>query len=345
MIGEHRDSCEYELLTCRFDGASFCQEKIKRKEIDCHEAEACKYRLVECELCGKQQRSLNLMSHKQMECTKRPTNCPNNGCEEVIPLESKHDHLQICPFEKLDCPLRALGVIGCCDGKVARKDLGEHATSKDNYLLLLHGLSYWVNQSASQQKRIAELEEIAFPSAGLTVPSYSLLTKWARKFGRNNLKVLKKQLEKQKNSKEELCSVHHLGFECDRSWSAHKEDNEMEPFLEQGKKFTMKTPESQHIKLNGCNVSAWIDLSSSGPKHEWIALYVYLENFVGKCEMTFTMFCFGDDVPTVWTDSFDFFQESGWGFEQFLKTSHFFRDGYISDDNNVAILVSIFFNK
>lgn len=85
-------------MKCSFSG---CNYRNQRRYLSDHER-SCPYRNVLCRYCFNEEKISFLYAHEHFFCHKRPIQCGNKYCSEMIPLNLMINHKSVCLFEFVD---------------------------------------------------------------------------------------------------------------------------------------------------------------------------------------------------------------------------------------------------
>ena len=114
------DLDDYKCAAC----GDFCIDAVEEAKCGALMCEACAEPLQACPTCGA---VLN-----EPPAPNRPIRriigkltipCPNDGCEEAIPVPQRQDHQALCGYVVLECPF------GGCDNRAQRREMDAHKSA------------------------------------------------------------------------------------------------------------------------------------------------------------------------------------------------------------------------
>jgi hypothetical protein len=92
LAQEHAMVCEYIEVEC----TNGCKKMIMMSEFSHHLATECEHRLVECELCSKQERKIEMETHLESVCPKQLIQCDSCHSQNLILREKANKMLYCC---------------------------------------------------------------------------------------------------------------------------------------------------------------------------------------------------------------------------------------------------------
>jgi len=120
-----KHNCSFKMVYCDLGcGASF---QLRYREV--HLRGECPERKCVCDHCSVEVLFKMIQKHF-MECTTYPIQCPNMGCEKMLPRNEMSQHRVECPAELITCSLIT------CEDKFPRSQLDLHMSQKMNQHLL-----------------------------------------------------------------------------------------------------------------------------------------------------------------------------------------------------------------
>lgn len=119
----YTQGCRYKPIQCQLN----CGKILIEKTLEYHLNNDCESRNVKCEFCQQQIKLSELKLHTEAICPQMEVLCPNNCkeiCEDkddyVIKRENLNLHMEICPLEKLKCPIET------CKSVIPRSQMNKH---------------------------------------------------------------------------------------------------------------------------------------------------------------------------------------------------------------------------
>ncbi len=109
-LASHIKVCPFEFVKCKY--ADFgCSDRIQRLEVEHHEANVCRFRVVRCRYCIYQGTAASLVQHLKV-CEMVPVECPNMGCGQKRIIRQLLDgHRLECEYEVIDCGFAHVGCL------------------------------------------------------------------------------------------------------------------------------------------------------------------------------------------------------------------------------------------
>lgn len=173
---QHEENCVYGTTTCKFS-PDYCGP-IRKKDLAAHYLE-CPFRLVSCELCGREVQFSALDSH----LGKCPMfRIPCRRCKTEVPRQDMTLHLRNdCPEEVVPCIFADAG----CTFEAVRKEHTRHLEESmpDHILLLGRKVDHQNQRIKEQEELIRSLQEqlhlasLETASLEFSIPNWSS-AKW-----------------------------------------------------------------------------------------------------------------------------------------------------------------------
>jgi len=119
-LKEHLEKCEYQIIKCTSNG---CELLIMRSLLENHLRTDCQFKIVQCNLCGKEKERRFIWSHVHDECNEGRIICK---CQSSLKRKNAPVHKEVCPEESIECHYG-------CTHKMLRKEFQSHV--RDNVIL------------------------------------------------------------------------------------------------------------------------------------------------------------------------------------------------------------------
>ena len=131
-LKDHIDACPFTLVTCQNKCRDEDQKsrKFTRRDLPGHLENSCPNRKYKCCHCGKEGRYIKITEIHDAMCTKKPVNCTNPDCKDIVERRKLKRHREECPFTEVQCKFSTLG----CAAKRMRKDMEEHELEDSSHL-------------------------------------------------------------------------------------------------------------------------------------------------------------------------------------------------------------------
>ena len=157
---EHLDGCEYTFVPCPNE----CDvEYLAKKDLELHLKSECLRREYECPYCEEEGEYEEMTTTHLEECDEFEIECPNLGCEGMIPRWKLHTHRSTCDSQPVSCKYTKVG----CEERPLRKDLKKHEEDSQLHLQMTMDRVLELNakvakldlQLCAKDKQITDLEK------------------------------------------------------------------------------------------------------------------------------------------------------------------------------------------
>ena len=130
-LDQHKSTCLHVPVPCPRE----CDVgSVLRGDLQSHLRDYCSQRDYECPHCLQMGRYSERVTSHLEDCFMVPTECPNEGCEEMVPHSLVQAHLdEDCPFTVLKCQYSDFG----CEAELPRRDLKEHGDDHQFHLQVI----------------------------------------------------------------------------------------------------------------------------------------------------------------------------------------------------------------
>jgi len=128
------ESCDFSMIPCpnkcikRIKESPYCQYenvKVKRKDIDSHIKEVCRYRSYCCYKCGEEDTFENITECHVKICPNETIHCTNGECAATFMRKDEREHRKICDYEVVHCQYDSFN----CPVKKMRMEIPQHIES------------------------------------------------------------------------------------------------------------------------------------------------------------------------------------------------------------------------
>ena len=143
--------CQFEKVACSNKG---CEEEVLRRDLDGHQNEQCRYRIVTCEFCESYKSTYDdVVKNHYSVCVAYPVDCPNVCGEQSLPRSKLQEHLEKCPLQFIDCDFKSVG----CEIRRRRDGIKGHLDMHTHYHMKL--LCEAVSNKSAQMEKFSQLEQ------------------------------------------------------------------------------------------------------------------------------------------------------------------------------------------
>lgn len=131
-VEQHVEICMFAKVPCPKE----CKEtdgtvkKVRRRDVDSHQRDACPRRDFECRSCGEKGTYERITRVHYRLCGHRVVPCPNTDCSRSMQRRRVRRHLENCVYTRLTCKYEKLG----CDVKLRRNALSAHENEDSLHL-------------------------------------------------------------------------------------------------------------------------------------------------------------------------------------------------------------------
>ena len=130
-IDQHKSTCLHVPVPCPRE----CDVgSVLRGDLQSHLQDYCYERIHACPHCNEFGKYSERVTSHLEDCLMVPTECPNEGCEEMVPRSLVQAHLdEDCPFTVLPCSYVEAG----CEIELPRRELQEHQDDNQFHLQVI----------------------------------------------------------------------------------------------------------------------------------------------------------------------------------------------------------------
>ena len=145
-LDQHKSTCLHVPVPCPRE----CDVgSVLRGDLQSHLRDYCSQRDYEYPHCLQMGRYRERVTSHLQDCPMVPTECPNEGCEEMVPRSLVQAHLdEDCPFTVLQCRYSEAG----CKVQLPRRDLVEHESDLKLHLHVV--VKYSQNEMTALQSQL-----------------------------------------------------------------------------------------------------------------------------------------------------------------------------------------------